>query len=123
MPYRTHVTGQGVQPMDLEFTDIPQYQRWIRHVTDIRSGATAILALRFQEAKIIYLHCTWIPNVEQLVHEWGNDFVPSDITANLENARQFLDQSPPLNPALLRILRETLTEELHGALRRENEER
>ena len=109
--------------MDLEFTNVTEFQRWYQHVTDIRKEATTVLAIRFEEAKVIYLKYTFIPKVEQLVQEWGNDFVPSDITTNLEIARQFLGRSPPPNPALLRILQETLTDELHVALRCENEER
>ena len=114
---RIHITGQGLQSMDLIFTSRAEYQRWTQQVTKIREEATTVLAIRFKEAKIIYLTYTYIPNAEQLGQEWGNDFVPSDITSNLEYARQFLVQSDLPNPALLRILRETLTDELHDALR------
>ena len=119
--YQTHVTGEGVQPMDLEFTNITQYQKWSRHVTDIRNEAAFVLTLQLQ-AKIIYLQSTWIPLAELLVQDWDNNFIPSDITTNLEEASQFLDRSPPPNPALLRILREICTDKLHAAHCRKNKE-
>ena len=108
--------------MDLEFINITLYRKWNRHVTNIRNEAAFVLTLQLQ-AKIIYLQSTWIPLAELLVQDWGNNFVPSDITTNLEEARQFLDRSPPPNPALLRILQETLTNELHATLCRDDKER
>ena len=106
--------------MDLTFTGMDRYGQWIQQVTNIRSGATLILKNQFQESVICNLHYNWIPLVKDFELEWGNDFVPTDIKTNLEEARRFLDWSPPPNPALVRLLREHLTEELHNALGRQN---
>ena len=122
-PYRIHVTGEGIGSMNLTFTDRDGYGKWTNQVTEIRSRATLILNHQFQESVICNLHYNWIPLVEDFELEWGNDFVPTDIKTNLEEARRYLDRSPPPNPALVRLLREHLTEELHNALERQNEER
>ena len=57
------------------------------------------------------------------MQDWGNDFVPSDITVNIVVARQFLDRQPPPNPGILRILQEIRAKgfPLHDALRRFDE--
>ena len=65
----------------------------------------------------------WIPLANQFVQDWGNDFVPSNITANMVEARQFLDWQSPPNPAILRILRELRAKDLHDALRHFDKER
>ena len=122
-PHRVHITGEGIGLMDLTFTCMDRYGQWTQQVTDIRSGATLILKNQFQDSVICDLHYNWIPQVEDFELEWGNDFVPTDIKTNLEEARRFLDRSPPPNPALVRLLREHLTDELHNALGRQNEER
>ena len=122
-PHRVHITGEGIRSMDLTFAGMDKYSRWTTQVTDIRSKTTIILRQQFQESVVCNLHYNWIPQVEDFVLEWGNDFVPTDISTNLEEARRILDQSPPPNPALVRLLREHLTNELHNALRRQNEER
>ena len=122
MPHRVNITGEGIRSMSLTFEGVPDYQRWIQHVGDVRNKAAYIMTLLVQ-ARVIYLLFTWIPLADLLVQDWGNDFVPSDITDNIVEARQFLDQQPPPNPALLRILRELRTKELHAALRRFDKER
>ena len=109
--------------MDLTFAGMDKYSLWTTQVTDIRSKTTIILRQQFQESVVCNLHYNWIPQVEDFVLEWGNDFVPTDISTNLEEARRILDQSPPPNPALVRLLREHLTNELHSALNRRNDER
>ena len=109
--------------MDLTFTSMDKYGQWNKQVTDIRSGITFILVNQFQESMICNIHYAWIPQVKDFELTWGSDFVPDDIKTSLEEARRFLDRSPPPNPALVRLLREQLTDELHNALRRQNEER
>ena len=115
MVYRINVTGEGIKSTSLTFKDVPKYRRWSRNVTDVREETTFILTLSVQ-ARVIYLVSIWIPLTDRFVQDWGNDFVPSDITANMVEARQFLDRQPPPNPAILRILRELRAEDLHNAL-------
>ena len=40
------------------------------------------------------------------MRDWGNDFVPSDIAANIVVAREFLDQQPAPDRRMLGFLQE-----------------
>ena len=118
MVYEINATGEGMESMDLTFEYVPEYRRWSRSVTEVREEATFIPTLLVQ-ARVLYLVYTWIPLTEQFVQDWGNDFVPSNITVNIVVARQFLDRQPAPNPGILCILREIRAEgfPLHDALR------
>ena len=52
----------------------------------------------------------WVPLTEQLLRDWGNDFVPSDIADNIVIVREFLDQQPAPHPRMLDLLREIRVE-------------
>ena len=103
MVYQINVTGEGIESMSLTFKSVPEYRRWSWNITNVRNQTTYVLALSVQ-ARVIYLVSTWIPLADLFVQDWGNDFVPFDITANMVEARQFLDWQLSPNPALLRIL-------------------
>ena len=124
MVYEINATEEGTKSMDLTFEDVPEYRQWSRSVTEVMEETTFIPTLLVQ-ARVLYLVSTWIPLTEQFVQDWGNNFVPSDITVNIVVARQFLDRQPAPNPGILRILREIRAESfpLHDALRRFNEAR
>ena len=108
-----------MESMRLTFEDVPDYRRWSRSVIDVREQ-TIVIPMLLVQARVLYLVSTWIPLTKQFVRDWGNDFVPSDITVNIVVARQFLDRQPPPNPGILRILREIRAKDLHDALRRFN---
>ena len=59
------------------------------------------------------------------MQDWGNDFVPSNITVSIVVARQFLDRQPTPNSGILRILREIRADgfPFHDALQRFDEAR
>ena len=123
--YQTDVTGEGIKSMFLTFDDFGKYQDWSLQVTKIRSTAATILQQKYEESINISLYHAYMPLVENMVQEFGIDFVPSDIKDNLETARQLLVQLPP-NPIIVHSLREHLhdviTDELLFALYHKNEE-
>ena len=118
MVYEITATGEGMESMSLTFKDIPEYRRWSRSVIDVREKTIFIPTL-LAWARVLYLVSAWIPLTKQFVQDWGNDFVPSDITVNIVVARQFLDLQPAPNPSVLSILQEIRAEgfPLHDALR------
>ena len=118
-PHMVYITGTST--MKLTFESKEKYDRWKRNVNDIRNGITFILATQYPEPMICNIYNGWIPQVEYFEITWGIDFVPDDIKSSLEEAKRLLDQSPPPNPVLLRLLREQLQDELHTALSRQND--
>ena len=72
---------------------------------DVREKSIVVLMLSVQ-SRVLYLVFTWVPLTEQLVQDWGNDFVPSDIADNIVIVREFLDQQPAPHPCMLDLLRE-----------------
>ena len=86
MVYEINATGEGMESMDLTFEDVPEYQWWSRSITEVREETTFIPTLSVQ-ASVLYLVSTWISLTKQFVRDWGNDFVPSDITVNIVVAR------------------------------------
>ena len=72
---------------------------------DFREKTITIPRLSVQ-SRVLYLVFTWIPLTEQLVQDWGNDFVPSNIAANIVVAREFLDQQPAPDCHMLGFLQE-----------------
>ena len=76
---------------------------------DVREKTIVIPMLSVQ-ARVLYLVFTWIPLTEQLVQDWSNDFVPSDIAANIVVAREFLDQQPAPDCCMLSLLQEIRVE-------------
>ena len=119
-PYQ--VTGDGLKSMILTFENFSKSRDWMRQASKIRSNTTTIQEQEYEESVAINLYYTYVPLVKTFVQEWGSDFVPSDIKFNLEEARKFWDQSPP-NPHFVNTIMEHLTDELHNALGRQNEER
>ena len=123
--YQIDVTGEGIKSMFLTFDDFGKYQDWSLQVTKIRSTAGTILQQKYEESINISLYHSYLPLVENMVQEFGIDFVPSDIKDNLETARQLLVQLPP-NPIIVHSLRkhlhDVITDELLIALYHENEE-
>ena len=81
--YRTHVTGEGIESMDLTFNNFGKCQDWVLQVSKIRSNTTTIQEQEYEESVAISLYYTYVPLVEKFVQEWGSDFVPSDIVFNL----------------------------------------
>ena len=72
---------------------------------DVREKSIVVPMLSVQ-SRVLYLVFTWVPLTEQLVRDWGNDFVPSNIAANIVVAREFLDQQPAPHPRMLYLLQE-----------------
>ena len=108
--------------MHLDFDSEPDSRRWLQQVGQVRADAARYAGIQSEEVKSVYLACTFIPSGDYLGHVWGDAFVPSDITENLAWARNKVQSNPP-NPALVRIQRQLLTDDLHEALRRQNAER
>ena len=121
-PYHLNVTGEDFRSMYLVFDSEPDSRRWREHVVRVRAVATRYFGIPSEEVKSVYLACTFIPSGDYLGQVWGDDFVPSDITDNLAWARNEVRLHPP-NPALVRIQRQVLTNDLHETLRRRNAER
>ena len=105
--------------MSLDFDSAPDSKRWLKQVDGIRKDAALVPGIQSKEVLSVYLACTLIPAADKLGHDWGDAFVPSDITENLAWARNKVQLDPP-DPALVRIQRELLTDDLHDALRRQN---
>ena len=105
MVYEITATGEGMESMNLTFEDVPDYRQWSRSMIDVREKTIVVPMLSVQ-SRVLYLVFTWIPLAEQLVRDWGNDFVPSDIAANIVVAREFLDQQPALDRHMLGFLQE-----------------
>ena len=121
-PHHLTITGEGVKPLQLDFDSEPDSRRWLQQVAVVRADAARYAEIRSEEVKSVYLACTFIPSGDYLGQVWGDDFVPSDITDNLAWARNEVRLHPP-NPALVRIQRQVVTDDLHETLRRRNAER
>ena len=98
-----------MESMNLTFEDVPDYQRWSRSIIDVREKSIVVLMLLVQ-SRVLYLVFTWVSLNEQLVRDWGNDFVPSDIANNIVVVREFLNQQPAPHPCMLDLLREIRAE-------------
>ena len=109
MVYEITATGEGMRLMNLSFEDVPHYQRWGRSMNDVREKSIVVPTLSVQ-SRVLYLVFTWVPLTEQLVRDWGNDFVPSDIADNIVVVREFLDQQPAPHPRMLDLLQEIRVE-------------
>ena len=105
MVYEITATGEGMKLMNLTFENVPHYRQWGRSMNDVREKSIVVLTLSVQ-SRVLYLVFTWVSLTEELVRDWGNDFVPSDIAANIVVAREFLDQQPAPHPRMLDLLRE-----------------
>ena len=105
MVYKITATGEGMESMNLTFKGVPDYRRWSRSMVDVREK-TIVVPMLSVRSRVLYLVFTWIPLTKQLVRDWGNDFVPSDIAANIVVAREFLDQQPAPDRRMLGFLQE-----------------
>ena len=105
--------------MSLDFDSAPDSKRWFKQVDGIRKDAALVPGIRSKEVLSVYLACTLIPAADKLGHDWSDAFVPSDITENLEWARNKIQLDPP-DPLLFRIQRQLLTNDHHDALRRQS---
>ena len=109
MVYEITATGEGMRLMNLTFENVPHYRRWGRSMNNAREKSIVVPTLSIQ-SRVLYLVFTWVPLTEQLVRDWGNDFVPSDIADNIVIVREFLDQQPAPHPRMLDVLREIRAE-------------